>query len=247
MIPVSMSRKTRSFGQLITYMDSEKSDKLYDLHHNCFARGQENITRVFQENSQHLAQRKNRNILYHEIISISLEDGVELKYAKDCLRDIAQNYINRRCPHNVVYGSLHEDHKDHLHYHLMISANPLGEKKRLSLTKAEFETVKYDLEAHVLKTYPELKQKAINTRPKKERSESRKAAAQKRRTGTLDRKEKVQEAILKAMTHTTSIQEFKAKLSAEGFEFYTRGKNFGVDVLHDDGKQLKYRFKARST
>ena len=244
MIPVSMSRKTRSFGQLIAYMDSEKSDEAYDLHHNCFARGQKDIEQEFYENSLHLKRRKNGNILYHEIVSISLEDGVELKYAKDSLREIALKYIQARCPNNVVYGSLHEDHADHLHYHLMISANQLGDERPHSLRKHEYERVKFDLESHVLKNYPELKQRAINTLGGTAKSESRKASAQKRRTGKLDRKEQVKASILEAMTHTTSLEEFRAKLSAQGFEFYTRGKNFGVKDLAAEKMPDKFRFST---
>jgi len=245
MIPVSMSRKDASFSQLVNYMqDAEKSERDYDLHHHCMSRGRSNIADEFLANSQHLPKHKSRNTLYHEIISITLEEGVELKHAKDCLRDIAQTWIDMRCPRNMVYGCLHEDHQNHLHYHLMVSANELGQSNRLRLTKAEFETVKHDLEAHVLKNYPELKQKAINTLSKKERSESRKANAQKSRTGKLDRREQVKATITEAMMHTTSHEEFVRKLSDQDFEFYTRGKNFGVKDLKAEKKPDTFRFST---
>ena len=244
MIPVSMSRKTASFGQLIGYMDSEKSDEAYDLHHHCFARGQKNIAAEFYENSNQLKKRKNGNILYHEIISISLEEGVELKYAKDALREIAQKWIDTRSPNNMAYGCLHEDHANHLHYHLLISANELGQSSRLRLSKAEFESVKQNLETHVLENYPKLKQKAINTRAKKERPESRKASAQKRRTGKLDKQEAVRAVITQAMLHTSSLEEFQAKLMAQNFKFYTLGKNFGVEDLSAEKPRNKFRFST---
>ena len=242
MIPVSMSRKTRSFDQLSAYMDSEKSDSHYDLHHNYFVRGRENIAEAFFENSKHLQSRRNGNYLYHEIISITLEDGVELRYAKDSLREITLKYISERCPRNMVYGCLHEDHSDHLHYHLMISANEQGEAKRHWLTKSQFDAVKRDLETHVLQNYPLLKQRKIITADQKEKRTSRKAAAQKRRTGKLERQEQVRDTIFRAMTHTTSFTAFEAKLKAEGFEYYQRGKHHGVKVSHDDGKVQSYRF-----
>ena len=244
MIPKSMSRKTASFDQLSAYMDSEKSDQRFDLHHNCYARGQKNIAAEFYENSKHLKSRKNGNILYHDIISISLEEGVERGHAKECLRDITLKYIETRCPQNMVYGCLHEDHADHLHYHLMISANQRGDTKRHWLTKSEFKVLKEDLEKHVLENYQQLKQRKINTATKKEKQVSRKAADQKRRTGKLDRQEKVRMTILKAMVHTSTMDEFKSKLLAEKYEYYSRGKNHGVSVAHTDGKKIKYRFST---
>jgi len=164
-----MSRKTRSFGQLSAYMDSEKSDTRFDLHHNYFVRGRENIATVFFENSQQLKSRRNGNYLYHEILSITLEDGVNLSHAKECLREITLKYIQERCPRNMVYGCLHEDHKDHLHYHLMISANEKDEAKRFWLKKSDYDKIKRDLETHVLENYPELKQRKIVTADQKEK------------------------------------------------------------------------------
>jgi len=242
MIPVSMSRKTRSFGQLSAYMNSEKSDTRFDLHHNYFVRGRENIAAAFFENSQQLKSRRNGNYLYHEILSITLEDGVNLSHAKECLREITLKYIEERCPRNMVYGCLHEDHKDHLHYHLMISANEKDEAKRYWLKKSEYDKIKRDLETHVLENYPELKQRKIVTADQKEKRSSRKAAAQKRRTGKLERQEQVRDTVFGAMAHTGSFADFKAKLNAQGFEYYQRGKNHGVRVNHEDGKVISYRF-----
>ncbi len=204
-----MSRKTPSFGQLATYMDSEKSDARYDLHHNCLARGREDIEHAFLENSKLMRKRKNGNYLYHEILSITLEDGVSLLHAKDCLREIALQYIEMRCARNMVFGCLHEDHKDHLHYHLMISANELNETKRHRLTTAQFDKLKRDLEFFVLKQFPELKQKRINTASREEKKLSRKAADQKRRAGKLERQEEVRETLRKAMQDASSFEMLK--------------------------------------
>jgi len=54
----------------------------------------------------------------------------------------------------MVYGTLHDDHDDHLHYHLMISANAVGDSKRNRMTKAQFGRVKKDLEMQELKGRP---------------------------------------------------------------------------------------------
>lgn len=236
MIPKSMSRKTASFDQLIAYMDSEKSDQHFDLHHNCYARGQKNLAGEFFKNSQYLKSRKNGNILYHEIVSITLEDGVDAKYAKECLRDIALKYIAERCPKNLVYGTLHEDHAEHLHYHLLISANERGEEKRFWHTTPKFDQIKRDLEEYVLKEYPELKQRRVITADRETKKQSKKAAEMKRQNKKMTVREEVRNTILKAMMHTNRLEDFYANLAKMGYEYYTRGKHHGVTVTGDDGQ-----------
>ena len=39
-------------------------------------------------------------------------------------------------------------------------------------------------------------------------------------------------------------EQFEAKLAAQGFEFYTRGKNFGVKVTEEGKDEAKYRFST---
>ena len=242
MIPKSMSRKTPSFGQLVSYMSSEKADEHFDLYQNCLARGEADIAEAFLQNSQHLRKRKNGNYLYHEIISISLEQGVDRSHAKECLREIALKYIEARCPRNMVYGCLHDDHTDHLHYHLMISANAQHQSARLRLSKTQFDTVKRDLETHVLETYPQLKQRKIVTAERDEKKISHKASKQKQRTGKLERQEAVRATIVEAMNFASSFEDFKTYLEVKHYRFYTRGKHYGVEVTHDTGKIAKYRF-----
>ena len=242
MIPKSMSRKTSSFGQLVSYMSSEKADEHFDLYQNCLARGEADIAEAFLQNSQHLRKRKNGNYLYHEIISISLEQGVDHSHAKQCLREIAMKYIQDRCPRNMVYGCLHDDHTDHLHYHLMISANEQHQSARLRLSKAQFDKVKRDLETHVLEAYPELKQRKIVTAEREEKKISHKASKQKQRTGKLERQEEVRSTIAEAMNFANSFEDFKTYLEVKRYQFYTRGKHYGVEVTHDTGKVAKYRF-----
>ena len=242
MILKSLSRKTRSFFQLITYMDDEKADTHSELHRHCFTRGHDRLAGEFFENSKFLKSRKDGNYLYHEILSIDLKESVARSHAKQCLREIALAYVENRCPRNMVYGTLHDDHKDHIHYHLLISANERESRKRFRLTTKEFDTIKRELETHVLESYPELKQAPIVTVSKEEKKLSRKASDQKRRTGRLERKEAVASTILEAISQATTFEEFKKILSAQKFEYYTRGKNYGVEVTHDDGKIIKYRF-----
>lgn len=244
MIIKSMSRKEPSFEQLATYMASEKSDSHYDIHHHCFSRNPEDIISEFTHNSQLLQKRKNGNYLYHDIISISAEQDTDKVILKEGLREIALKYIEARCPQNMVYGCLHEDHEKHLHYHLMMSANKRGERNRLRLSKKQFDQVKRELEAHVLKHLPQLKQKEVMATTSHGEKMSVKGDAMKRRTGSLPRREEVSQTIKDAMAQTNSMDNFCFFLNERGYDFYVRGKNFGVKVVHENGKSKNYRFST---
>jgi len=247
MISKSMSRKTASFSQLIAYMDCEKSDAAFDVHHNCYARGQTHLAGEFFANSQHLTKRKNGNILYHEIVSISLEDGVDRIHAKDCLREIALKYIQMRCPCNLVYGTLHDDHADHLHYHLMISANERGASQRFWHSKAQYETIKRDLEEYVLTKFPELKQSRLQTTDGETIGQGGDTPTQddtKEPEKPLTAREAVADAVLAAMEQASSFDSFEVILSENGLNYYTRGKTHGVKQAQDEGRERKFRFSA---
>ena len=243
MIIKSLSRKTPSFGQLAEYMSSEKADARYDIHHHVYAQNPVDIATEFSFNSQNLSHRKNGNYLYHEIISVvTTEATCSHTEIKETLHDIAQRYIQQRSPNNMVYGCLHEDHAHNLHYHLMISANERGEHKRLRLTKAKFDRVKKDLEQHVLSHYPELKQTALMNKAEQGEKLSVKAGELKRRSGKMPKRDEVKETLQAAMSQTNTLENFYFFLEERGYQFYTRGKHYGVEVLHEDGKIKKYRF-----
>lgn len=244
MIIKSLSRKSPTFGQLAAYMSSEKSDERFDLYRNCFSRSHTDIAAEFFENSNGLAKRKNGNYLYHEIISISVEDGAATPRHKECLQEIVDSYVDARCPNNMVYGCLHEDHSNNLHYHLMISANERGERGRTRLSRAHFDTIKRKLEEHVLAHYPELKQKELIGANKQGEKMSRKAGEVQRRLGELPKRDEVKLTIAEAMNQTSSMNNFHFFLEERGYRFYVRGKNYGVEVAHEDGSSKKYRFST---
>ena len=244
MIIKSMSRKEPSFDQLASYMSSEKSDDDYDLYVNCFSRSHDALVEEFLTNSQLLSKRKNGNYLYHEIVSILLKEGIDQKQAKHDLRDIAERYIEARCPRNMVYGCLHEDHDHNLHYHLMISANERGESKRMRLTQKQFDTAKRDLESHVLEHYPHLEQPEIINVASDSEKMSVKAGEVKRRMGAMPIRDEIKKTIQDAMTQNETMNDFVFHLSERGYQFYTRGKNFGVEVQNEDGESKKYRFST---
>jgi len=131
-----------------------------------------------------------------------------------------------------------------LHYHLMISANARGDGKRTRLTRAQFDVIKRKLEEHVLRDYPELKQKELIGANRDGEKMSRKAGEVQRRLGALPKREEVKETLLAAMNQTSSMGNFHFYLEERGYQFYVRGKNYGVEVAHEDGTTKKYRFST---
>ena len=89
MIVKSMARKTASFGQLIDYMNSNKADETYHLYQNLYHHRLEDIQAEFETNAQLIQKRKNGNILYHEILSITKAQNLSDAEQKALLKNIA--------------------------------------------------------------------------------------------------------------------------------------------------------------
>ena len=223
-----MSRKTRDFGQLIEYMaDIAKTDTKYNVYQHVFSRDEAHIETAFQRNADFLAKRKNGNYMYHEILSIKKAQRLEVSRQKEILRDIAYAYIRARACENLVYGTLHDDHEGHLHYHLLISANGFEAVKRTRLTKHQFDTVKKTLEQNVLSAYPELEQAVTMNREAGEKL-SRKGAEQKRRTGRVPERERVKVSLQAIFSGVNSKEALFIELEKAGLKLYVRGKTIGI-------------------
>ncbi|MBM1691594.1 hypothetical protein JQV55_20330 [Sulfitobacter geojensis] len=251
MIIKSMSRKEPSFGQLAAYMSDEKSDRAFDLHHNLFARDPGDIATEFEANAQRLGRRRGGNYLYHEILSIDTRLCGQSRDVREKLRLLALEFVQKRCPRNIVYGALHRDHAEHLHYHLMISANERGDAKRLRLTKAAFDAAKRELELSARTNYPELKQTEViasSTQEKQERRETRegrKAQEMKKRGARLTKTEALAQELRAILAYAASQAELERLLKEKGFTFYERGKHCGVRPIPAEGEtkaRKAYRF-----
>lgn len=251
MILKSMSRKEPSFGQLVTYMSDEKSDRSFDLHQGLFERDPDAIAHEFEINAQHLRKRKNGNYLYHEVLSIDTRECGQSRDIKEALRLVALEYVRLRCPNNLVYGALHQDHEEHLHYHLMISANSRGERNRLRLTKAQFDRVKRDTETLLRQRFPELKQTELinsDTAEKEARRktrESRNAQEMQKRGARLSKTEDLAQKVQEIIARAGSLEEFHRLLKAMGYTFYERGKHCGIKPIPQEGdtkKRKPHRF-----
>ncbi len=241
MIIKSMSRKTQSFGQLIAYMnDIEKSEQRYNIYQNLYGRKADDIEEEFQTNAEHVDQRRNGVYLYHEILSISRAEKLETQTQKEILRDIAYEYAQKRAEHCLVFGTLHDDHAEHLHYHFLISSNALEESKKMRLTKAQFDQLKKGMEAKILESYPELEQKVVINRQADEKL-SNKGYERKRRTGNTPQRDHVKDKLHDIFSTSRSKQDFFSRMIHENFEMYVRGNTMGV-TDHSSGR--KHRLKT---
>ena len=245
MIIKSMSRKEPSFGQLVAYMSDEKSDRAFDLHHHVFTRDPGDIAAEFEDNARLLGKRKGGNYLFHEILSLDTRECGQGREVKEKLRLLAFEYIERRCPRNKVYGAMHRDHAGHLHYHLMISVNERGEKKRLRFSPGQFDRTKREMERYSRETYPELKQPEVMDQSPEDRDrrrdqrKSQKQQEMEKRGAKLTKKEQLAQELRGMMAYAKSQAEFERLLQDRGFTLRQRGKNWVIDPIARDGEMKK--------
>ncbi len=236
-----MSRKEASFTQLYDYITRE-NDALFNYQYNFLGLGREAILNEFQKNSNLLPKRKNGNYLYHEIISISRAKNLRETQQKQILFDVIQQYTKTRAKGCLVFGGIHDEKDHHLHFHLMISANKIGDKKRFFLRKTQFDDIKKGLELYVLGKYPQLEQKKLISKKHNKQSLNNKEQAIKRRTGKRTQKERIRDKVMVCLQKSSSQSDFEKWLQKENFEYYHRSeKTMGVINL-ETGK--KYRIKT---
>ncbi|QUI62495.1 hypothetical protein GSF04_08190 [Pseudoalteromonas sp. A22] len=242
MIIKSKSRKVANFDQLYDYMKkgAEKHDGVHVFSRNVYTHQREKILQEFIDNSLLFKKRKNSVYLYHEIISITRTQSVSVEKQQDALFHIVQEYVVQRANKNLVYGYMHNDAQNNIHFHLMISSNERGSNKNLRLSKHEFDRAKKHLETWTNKHYPELQQGlVINKQAGKKTSHN--GAELKKRTGKMPERERVTKALERIFTQSVNKQQFFERLAAEHLEIYTRGKAIG---FKDTVTDRKYRLKT---
>ena len=208
MIIKSKTRKAPSFRQLIRYCES-RMDEEFSLSHNLFWNHLGWVATEFEENAKLLPKRSNGVYLYQEIISITRTPWVPLQRQKEALKEIVEHYIDQRCPFNQVYGVLHDDRADNLHYHLILSANALGATKRLRMSRWDFNSLQRNMETWVLRNYPELKQSKL-------------------RSIVQEAKAFIQATALPIFNDSYSPSTLHTKFAEVGMKLYTRGKSIGI-------------------
>ncbi len=227
-----MSRKVPSFDQLIGYMDLGASSRDNNIYYNLYSRKAESIEDEFRDNFGFVPKRKNGVTMYHEVISITRSKKINEQEQIQILRQVVYKYIQERAGNNLVYAVLHDDKADNLHYHLLISSNELESSKKHRLSKAQFDTVKKNLELFVLDCHPELQQKKLISNDKQSKEEidslSNKGAELKRRTGKTPQRDIVKDTLLNIFASASTREELLELLESEHYQIYKRGKNWGI-------------------
>jgi Relaxase/Mobilisation nuclease domain len=233
---------------IIDYIEGEAKlrSRKYSVFHNTYSRTSDRLKAEFMENSEHLRYRKNGVFLYHEVISITRTQQIHEDQQKAALKQIVEEYLSHRGKHNLAYAVLHED-TEHLHFHIVMSANEAGECDRVRLSKEKFAEIQTNLEQWVLSKHPELEQKAVfhknQTEAERQQRKDKKAHLTnkgeelKRRGGKTSIRDEMQEKLADIFTTATDPRHFADLLEKAGFKLYQRGQQYGV--IDRDGK--KYR------
>ena len=242
MIIKSMSRKEPSFTELYDYITREGDfDPNFTYTQNFILRDRENILNEFENNSKLLPKRANGNYLYHEIISITRAKGISEKKQKAILQDLVCQYSKGRAKDCLVFGGLHDEKDDNLHFHLIISANKQGDNKRFRLKKSEFDKIKKQVEIYTLERYPELEQKKLISKDKTSLAKtSNKEQELKRRTKKPSQKDIFKSKLTGIFDKSLDKQDFFDNLQTAQIEIYTRGKTIGfLDIENNRKHRLK--------
>jgi len=222
MIIKSLSRATKSFEGLYNYLTRDTDSLLNTFNLYATPQQKEALIKEFLDNAKHLKKAKGKNYLYHEIISLN-PNTLPLQEQQHILTDLVSKYISLRAENHLTFTALHKD-KDHLHIHLMISANELEGNKRVRLSKKEFSIIQKELETYLNTTYPQLGKTTHYNKDLKQ---------------IKSKKELLKTSLVDLFINSTSKEDFKRQSEALKLEFYTRGKTVGVI---SEGK--KYRLKT---
>lgn len=241
MIIKSMSRKEPTFAQLYDYITREGDhDSQFIYTQNFILKDRDEILREFERNAELLSKRKNGNYLYHEVISITRATQISERRQKELLQDIISQYSKSRGKDCLIFGGLHDEKDNNLHYHIMISANKYNEARRYSLKKATFNKIKKQTELYVLERYPELEQAKLISKKITIGKTSNREEALKRRTGKPSLKDLFKARLTEIFANSVDKQDFFDNLRKADIEIYTRGKTIGfVDMANNRKHRLK--------
>lgn len=236
MIIKSMSRKSNSFKQLLDYLMRDNPDICFDrnLYASVYAR--KALLKEFQHNAAFLQNARGRNMLYHEMLALPQND-LSREEQQRVLRELTEAYIDLRAKDHLVFGVMHHD-KEHLHMHLMISANTIEGTRRKRLSKAEFASIQKAVEVYKNEKYPQLGSVYYQNRKSPQKmKQSEQEIKHRREQPTL--KEQIRDAMQEVFAKSYAQAQFVQQLEQIGMKLYIRGKTTGIIV---NGK--KYRLKT---
>lgn len=252
-------KKQNSFGRLVRYVLTDEKNQMrgetFMLTHNILGRTAKDITQEFIDNDNFRTNKRGNSVLlYHEILSFAPEDRMALTEEK--LKDIAEKYIEIRCPKALVLALPHYE-KDHVHLHFVVSGSEYHSQKLLRMDNKTFKQVRYSIEEYQLKTYPELSHSVAYTNKKERKKQNQREQDQnvrkerayhskkrKAKKGQKMDKERLSIAIRQMFELSQTAQDFVKLINKQDqLEHYTRnGRLAGVLYGSEGGKKRKYRF-----
>lgn len=245
MIIKSMSRKVPTFGQLADYIARGSDPRTGTVFvRNLYASGQDThaVAGQFLDNYRYLPERKNGNALYHEVIVLEPQAHLPQDQVEAALCDLAEQYCQRRAPHQLAWGRVHHD-TDFPHIHLMISANAVRSDRRVRLDRKGFAKVQQDLEAWRDAQYPELNGQVIYRRSAEKETPkvTRVEGEMVRRAKEPSAKQKTFNRLAPILKQAAGRSDLDRQLMIEGYALYQRGQTWGV-IDRSTGR--RYRLKT---
>jgi hypothetical protein len=242
MIIKSMARKSKSFGQLLGYIDRPQ-EVGPALGHNLTSTVDDPaaLRREFLVNSHLLPERRNGNILYHEVLSFAAADREHL--SPTVLEAITRHYLEIRAPYALAYARAHFN-AGNPHVHILLSANNVASRQRLRLSKTRFHAIKREMERYQQQHFPELRHSLVGfDRARDMARAQRRAESERQRRGEtrLSQKERITRQVQAALSQSANGSECYRQLLREGLRLYRRGKTVGVEYV---ASGRRYRLKT---
>lgn len=237
MIIKSMSRSSKSFSQLYDYLMRDENSSCFTRNAYSNPKNKKELIKEFMKNSDFLKNSRGKNYLYHELLSLEV-NNLSLEEQKKILIDLANKYLSLRANNHLAFGVLHND-KEHIHLHLMISSNEINGEKRVRLSKRELASIQATLEHYKNEKYKELEKTSMYQDKKDLSKQKIKEQEINHRRKVKTKKEQLKENLEKLFKTATSKTYFYNHLKNLNLEIYTRGKTVGVIY-----ENKKYRLKT---
>jgi hypothetical protein len=236
-----MPVKKSDWNHHYNYLSQENKNKLFAWGLNVHPNDKDAVIETYKQNYEYLKlNNKSKNKYYHEVLSLA-KNNMSIEEQEKALYDLADRYIFSRADGNLVLGGLHHD-TDHLHMHLIISANKFMETKSHRLSKKQFKAIQRDIEQYKNKKYSQLKtlhyQENYRAKQKLKRAEQEMKTHRKKQS----KKSKVLEDFKLILNSAKTKKEFYHKLKENQYQLYKKGKYFGL-IAHGDNKR-KYRLNT---
>ncbi len=154
---IGIADKKGVFNTLVRYVWADKGkaneENSFSYFHNISRFDPNGIAKEFRENDFHRKKRKGGLALHHIVLSFSPFDSDSLTH--EVLHDLVTKFIELRGNEGLYFGRLHSS-KDHVHVHILMSANKYRSAQSMRMSRNEFQELKQDIETYQLEKFPEI-------------------------------------------------------------------------------------------